>query len=341
MIGGLPLLSTTRDPDYNSAVITLVVGVTLLVVGLLMIIFDSCRQRRELKRGELNATGVFWNSETRERLEGLFHFNVDPGTKIIGEPEVKNKKFSPVPGIMVGAFFLIMALAVTILDGIPNKDWGALIFGLLSAAFGGFIILMVNRRRLKGDQSGVTHGFKHRCHSIQQRHNQSSKTPNPGGWQTTLSTSPDPAPILKMVFTVNGGMTKAEFGGSTFTSRSYTDLDTVIFTRGSITRLNAKKAKPLWLCEEVGTQLHELPRIHVQVTVDRDLKSAVTTPSSNAGVKGALLGGAIGGAIGATMDEKREKERRQQLVDHQVNVTKLFNELREVAERFGWTANIQ
>lgn len=265
MVGGFPLLSSTRDTDYEVAIIILFFGIGLLVVGLLMIMFDAFRQKRELKKGELNAKGVFWNPKTQERLEGLFHFNIDSGAK------------------------------------------------------------------MPGDRTG----FRHRCHGVQY---------GPTRTGIATETSQTDNPVLRLVFTVRDGMTNGEFAGSIFTSRTFTDLDAIIFTRGSITRLNGKKANPCWLCSEIGAELsHEgaVCPINVQIVVNPDMKSAVTTQSSNAGVIGAGLGGAIGGAIGASMDEKRVQEQWQQLLaDYQLEVTTLFSGLRKVAERFGWTAKI-
>lgn len=71
-----------RDPNFNENVIVFVVGISLLAAGLLMIKFDASRRRRELEKGELKATGVFWNPKTKERLEGIFHFKIDSGAKM-------------------------------------------------------------------------------------------------------------------------------------------------------------------------------------------------------------------------------------------------------------------
>jgi len=257
MIGGFPLLNSTRDPDYDMEVIAVFGGLGLLVVGLLMLVSDTLRQKRELERGELKAKGVFWNPETKVALEGLFHFNIDSGSTMPGDPN----------------------------------------------------------------------GFKHLCSSVQRGATRSTQASNP---------------VLKMVFTVRGGLTKGEFAGSTFTSRSFSDLDAIILTNGSIARVSGKKANPCWLCSEVGAQLQQVGQgvIGVEVIVDSDWKSAVATRSSNAGVTGAALGGIVGAAIGSTIEDKREQQRARELASYQAEVRRLFESLQKTAEKFGWTSKI-
>ena len=86
--------------------------------------------------------------------------------------------------------------------------------------------------------------------------------------------------------------------------------------------------------------------LDVQITVDRDMKNAVTTQTqpSNAGVIGAGLFGAVGGAIGGAIAAKKEQEQKEaalrQLHEYQANVMKLFNDLKKVGEKFGWPVNI-
>jgi hypothetical protein len=119
-------------------------------------------------------------------------------------------------------------------------------------------------------------------------------------------------------------------------------LDTIFLAKDSLTRLDRKKNSRR-LRSEIGTQLQqEIPgMIAVQVTVDRDLKNAVATQSSNAGVIGAGLGGAIGGAIGGAVQANREKVRSQEFQAYSEDVGKLFDNVKKDAERFGWTATIE
>jgi len=69
IVGGFPLLDSKRDPDYDMAVIIALIGAVMLVGGLLMVYVDGVHQKREINRGRILATGVFWNPSTTERRE--------------------------------------------------------------------------------------------------------------------------------------------------------------------------------------------------------------------------------------------------------------------------------
>jgi hypothetical protein len=253
VIGGFPLLSSKRDPNYDLAVATLVIGIGMLMMCLLVAVLHARRQKRELEGGRLSAAGVFWNPETKEKTEGQFHLHVDSGTKMPGDPTA----------------------------------------------------------------------FTHRCHNVQ---------------HTTVQSCQMASPLLEMAFTVGGGMKQGKFGGSIFSSRRFTDLDTIIFIRGSIIRLNARKADPVWLCSEVGAQLQEgaLSAINVQLTVQLEVGAAASYPQSSAVVTGVALGGLVGGAIGEAVDKKRDQERNRHLHSYLADVASLRDRLRQVSETFGW-----
>jgi hypothetical protein len=271
MIGGLAVwISLKRDSDYDLRVMTLKVGIVLLALGLLMFMFEALRQRRQLRNGEINGAGVFWNPKTKERLVGQFRFNIGSGSKMPGR--------------------------------------GA--------------------------------GFKHECYDLQYTRTKNRR-------ETEIANMENP--ILKLIFTVKNGMTKGIFAAGSFTSRNYLrDLDLIIFTRGSITRVNGKKANPYWLCSEIGRQLKSNASglINVQVIVDPNTKGA-TGSSSNVFAwahwvhLGAKWGGPIGALVGAGVQAIEELEQRHQFTNYKVEVQKLLDGLQKVVEEFGWSANIR
>jgi hypothetical protein len=68
-------------------------------------------------------------------------------------------------------------------------------------------------------------GFKHLCKAIRHDATQASDTKSPQIFK----------PILRMVFAVGSGFVKGEFASGVFNKQS--DLDTIVFAKGSITRV--------------------------------------------------------------------------------------------------------
>jgi hypothetical protein len=147
-----------------------------------------------------------------------------------------------------------------------------------------------------------------------------------------------------MVFAVGSGFVRGEFASRVFNKHS--DLDTIVFAKGSIIRVKGLKADPCRLCTEIGNLLkHQAPNvIDVQLVVNLNPNAAAPSQSSNAGVIGAGLFGAVGGAVGSAIEHKKEQRQRQeqaaQQAAHEEAVTKLFHRLENVAAEFGWTTTI-
>jgi hypothetical protein len=328
--GGLGLLSVLDDiakkrpiTDLNLEIVMLTMGISLLAMGVLLIKLDSMQQKHEVERGELNATGILWNPKTQQKMEGQFRFSIDIGEMMFDKPKINNQK----PMRMIGVTILFGVCGTAfIIAGIWSYSNGGVTGIILGLFFAAFPIGMKMLQKREFDRNPI--GFSHRCHSIQHVPNHISTTPKP---------------VLKLSFTVKGGMTKGEFAGSTFTSRKNADLDTVVLVGGSITRLWGAKANPFWLCSEIGTQFQQkVPdMIDVQLAVGWDVKNAVTNQSSNAGVIGAGIGGAVGGLIGASIEVKKGKQRLQEFNDHLARNTKLYNELQSAADKFGWRVNFE
>jgi len=264
MIGGFPLLSPTRDPDYNMAVITALVGLVMLVGGVSAIYVDGIRQRREVARGVIMATGVLWNPMTAEKLEGNFEVEIDAGEQM---PEERT-------------------------------------------------------------------GFRHLCKAIRHKDMRATET----------NSSQVARPVLNLVFDVTSGLVKGEFASRAFNRHS--DLDTIIFAKGTIIRVNGKKVDPGALCAEIGNELQQKApnMIDVQVQVNLTPNAAAPAEPSKAGLFGAAMFGAVGGAVGAAIAEKRDREKMRvqaaQQAAHEEAVMKLFQKLDEVGAKFGWTTKI-
>ena len=178
-------------------------------------------------------------------------------------------------------------------------------------------------------------GFKHTCKAM--RHI-AEPTSGPKSLQTVI-------PVLRMVFAIPGGLVRADFASQEFNKRS--DLDTIAFVKGSMIRVNGKKADPCRLCTAIGTELkNQAPNmVDVQLVVHLNPNAAAPSAPSSAGVIGAGMFGAVGGAVGAVIEQKQEQRQKResaaQQAAHEERVRKLFQRLEPVASEFGWTAEIK
>lgn len=73
MIGGLPLLSDKRDPDFFAAVITAIVGAILGIVGIVLL-----RGSTSWRAGQRFCSGVMWDTVKCEGSFGHFLLKIDP-----------------------------------------------------------------------------------------------------------------------------------------------------------------------------------------------------------------------------------------------------------------------
>lgn len=178
-------------------------------------------------------------------------------------------------------------------------------------------------------------GFTHTCKAM--RHI-AERTSGPKSLQTVI-------PVLRMVFAISGGLVRADFASHEFNKRS--DLDTIALVKGSMIRVNGKKADPCRLCTAIGTELkNQAPNmVDVQLVVHLNPNAAAPSAPSSAGVIGAGMFGAVGGAVGAVIEQKQEQRQKResaaQQAAHEERVRKLFQKLEPVAAEFGWTAQIK